>query len=320
MARSRVGPLNWNVPIVNPDRTPTKEFMQKWILQAAINGDIPSLSTSAQVSAVLDVLGGNRGDILRRGIAQWGTLPSPSDATKFLSGGLDPSWAKVKDSDLALTDITTNDVTDAAHGFAPKLPNDATMYLDGTGAYTVPAGGGGGGGGYGVLLETASISSAASYTFDVAAATAAGYKVLVFELIDWIPASNGDGLRARMGQGSPPSLVTASSSYWWVLWRAFNGGTNLNEALDNHIEFNAGNGISNNAYGGISATIKMVNGGITTSATRIRTDTDHYADNGIMVRTMSAAQCRSVGATTSFNCYFGSGNISSGEIRMIGYT
>lgn len=49
------------------------------------------------------------------------------------------------ESSLALTDITTNNVSTSKHGFAPKLPNDATKYLDGTGAYTVPAGGGGGG-------------------------------------------------------------------------------------------------------------------------------------------------------------------------------
>ncbi len=50
------------------------------------------------------------------------------------------------ESALALTNVTTNDVTTAAHGFAPVLPNDATKFLNGTGGYTVPAGSGGGGG------------------------------------------------------------------------------------------------------------------------------------------------------------------------------
>jgi hypothetical protein len=44
---------------------------------------------------------------------------------------------------LSLTDVTTANVSTSAHGFAPKLPNDATKYLDGTGSYSVPAGGGG---------------------------------------------------------------------------------------------------------------------------------------------------------------------------------
>jgi hypothetical protein len=43
---------------------------------------------------------------------------------------------------LTLTDIATDNVSITAHGFAPKLPNDATKYLNGTGGYTVPPGGG----------------------------------------------------------------------------------------------------------------------------------------------------------------------------------
>jgi len=48
--------------------------------------------------------------------------------------------AQPADSDLSLTDITANNVSASSHGFAPKLPNDATKYLNGTGAYTVPGG------------------------------------------------------------------------------------------------------------------------------------------------------------------------------------
>jgi hypothetical protein len=39
----------------------------------------------------------------------------------------------------ALTDITTNNVSTSAHGFAPKAPNDSTKFLNGTGVYSVPA-------------------------------------------------------------------------------------------------------------------------------------------------------------------------------------
>jgi hypothetical protein len=45
----------------------------------------------------------------------------------------------VRDVDLSLTDVTTNNVSTSKHGLAPKAPNDATKYLDGTGAYSVPA-------------------------------------------------------------------------------------------------------------------------------------------------------------------------------------
>ncbi len=47
----------------------------------------------------------------------------------------------VTDASLPTSDITTNNASTTKHGFAPKYPNDATKYLDGTGAYSVPAGG-----------------------------------------------------------------------------------------------------------------------------------------------------------------------------------
>lgn len=51
--------------------------------------------------------------------------------------------SSVTESTISLSDVTTDDVSITKHGFAPKAPNDATKYLDGTGAWSVPAGGGG---------------------------------------------------------------------------------------------------------------------------------------------------------------------------------
>lgn len=53
------------------------------------------------------------------------------------------SASAVVESDITLANNTTNNVSTTAHGFAPILPNDATKFLNGTGGYTVPAGGGG---------------------------------------------------------------------------------------------------------------------------------------------------------------------------------
>jgi hypothetical protein len=66
-----------------------------------------------------------------------------SDATKFLNGAATPAFAAVKESDLAFTDVTSNDVSITAHGFAPKAPNDATKFLNGANppAYAVPTSG-----------------------------------------------------------------------------------------------------------------------------------------------------------------------------------
>lgn len=40
------------------------------------------------------------------------------------------------ESALTFTDITTNNVSTSKHGFCPKLPNDATKFLDGTGNWS----------------------------------------------------------------------------------------------------------------------------------------------------------------------------------------
>jgi hypothetical protein len=45
----------------------------------------------------------------------------------------------VTEGELTLADVTTANVSITKHGFAPKAPNDASKYLDGTGAYTTPA-------------------------------------------------------------------------------------------------------------------------------------------------------------------------------------
>jgi hypothetical protein len=45
------------------------------------------------------------------------------------------------ESNLSTSDITTNNASTSKHGFVPKLPNDATKFYNGVGAFTVPAGG-----------------------------------------------------------------------------------------------------------------------------------------------------------------------------------
>jgi hypothetical protein len=59
-------------------------------------------------------------------------------ATSHKSAGGD----SIKLDELAAcTDVTTLNVSTAAHGLTPKLPNDGTKYLDGVGTWTIPAGG-----------------------------------------------------------------------------------------------------------------------------------------------------------------------------------
>jgi hypothetical protein len=72
------------------------------------------------------------------------TLPNQAGNNgKFLTtNATTTSWSTIAESNLTLTDVTTANVSTTAHGFTPKLPNDATKFLNGTGTYTVPPAGG----------------------------------------------------------------------------------------------------------------------------------------------------------------------------------
>lgn len=56
---------------------------------------------------------------------------------KTISGSLNTITGLVE-SALSLSDVTTGNASTSAHGFVPKLPNDASKFYDGTGNYTAP--------------------------------------------------------------------------------------------------------------------------------------------------------------------------------------
>lgn len=95
--KNAVNPLNWKVPIVSKDGTPTPEFMQKWTQQGTTNAGIPDLTTAAGVSAVLDTLGLVQGDILYRDAAQWKVLAPGTLGFILKAGGAaaNPAWESV---------------------------------------------------------------------------------------------------------------------------------------------------------------------------------------------------------------------------------
>lgn len=315
---SRNNPLNWNAAIVNPNGTPTKEFMTKWALQARLNDIIPALSTPAQVSSVIDVLGDDRGDMLRRGATLWETFPTPSDATMFLSGTLDPAWSAVHDSDLSLSDITDNDVSITAHGFAPKAPNDATMYLDGTGAYSVPAGGGGGGGAV-TLLDSGTVSAAATFDLDFNAYLGA-YPLLQLELLNFVPVTNNVQLNLRIGTGSPPVYQTGGSDYQYASLYSYSapGSGADGAAASSTTAVTPGASIGNAAIAGVSATFKSANWSAAASRTRWRWETEFFSGGSLLVFDTGGTVLNQAAAGTGLRIYFSSGNIASGEWRLLG--
>ena len=186
-------PLNWQVPLVNPDRTPTSEFQRAWASLQTAAGDIPALDTAAEVSAVLDKLGaapgsmlhrgatgwqlitGANGDLLRRGASSWQLLPSPNDVTKFLAGDL--TWQTISvpppPSIQTLLDgiSTTHGVVlyRGASGWVALAPGTSGYFLQTQGSNADPVWAAGGGGtvkelGYVQAPGSPSVSTSASAT------------------------------------------------------------------------------------------------------------------------------------------------------------
>lgn len=60
----------------------------------------------------------------------------------------------ITDANLSTSDVTTNNASTSKHGFLKKLSNAVTEYMDGTGNWSVPAGGGGGAASWGSITGT----------------------------------------------------------------------------------------------------------------------------------------------------------------------
>lgn len=230
-------PLAWNVPIVDPHGRPTKEFMQKWATQRAINGSIPSLSTSDEVSDVLDLLSSSPGSLLIRGGSKWEPLASPGDATKYLNGAGSYSTPP---------DTTYGVVTTSSDGLAPQLSGDATEFLDGTGNYSAPAGGGGGD--YTKIGEVITTASQATVTFSSIPAT---HRNLKLSYTAKSTTTSSDDIQLNMtfngDTGSNYSynrafISTAGVVTGTVINAAFIGITQITtlKASNNALEFNSG--------------------------------------------------------------------------------
>lgn len=74
------------------------------------------------------------------GTGSGGSTPTGTGFRHVTSGTEDAAARYPAESEVTFTDITTNNASTSAHGFLKKLSNVATEYMDGTGAWSTPAG------------------------------------------------------------------------------------------------------------------------------------------------------------------------------------
>lgn len=197
----------------------------------------------------------------------------------------------------SLTDIATNNVSTSAHGFAPKAPNDATKYLDGTGNYSTPTAVTAGL----TQIETLSPSGVASHDFTGIPTT---YRSII---LSWSGISN----------------VSASR----IFQLAFNCGSGFGSEIMRYTQIN-GTTVS----AAIDAAIPFVGTTLTAAQTtsgRIefngyqsgpyKTFTGYYFDSNSQQITFSGIITSSTGALQGIRAYWNStGNFDAGSITLYG--
>lgn len=96
--------------------------------------------TVPNLNPLIASAGGLFGPIfLTPGLSYKFVLTDASDATIWTQDDIRADVVPtVSEVNLILSDVVTDDVSIARHGFAPKAPNDVTKFLNGLGAYSVP--------------------------------------------------------------------------------------------------------------------------------------------------------------------------------------
>jgi hypothetical protein len=157
----------------------------------------------------------SRGDIIVRDSGNATARLAKGSADTYLgSNGTDVSYSAVTDAKLSTSDVTTNNVSTSKHGFAPKGDGNAAHYLDGTGAYSTPAGGGGGSTVVPTLVQTKFAGTAASsVTLD--AAPASGHAVIL--ILDG--TSTGQATAVSSTNTTWTQIVTTNAaSCYYAIW------------------------------------------------------------------------------------------------------
>jgi hypothetical protein len=125
-------PLDGQVPVWHsvPGSDPNAG-LGFWVPTTSGGGSGDVVGPAASVDGEIALYDGITGKLLKR---------ATGTGIVRVTSGVYGTPGNVVESEITLADNTTNNVSNTKHGFAPKNPNDATKYLDGTGAYSVPAG------------------------------------------------------------------------------------------------------------------------------------------------------------------------------------
>ena len=184
--------------IVLTNATGTAAGLTAGVASAVALGGITGLGTN--VATALAVAVGSAGAFVTFN----GALGTPSSGTLTNATGL-------PEGGLTLADNTTNNVSTTKHGLVPKAPNVATQYLDGTGAYSTPAGTGAGS-----LIYIATAAASASAAIDFTSGITSTYDEYLVTLTNIVPATDNAALWFRVSEDGGSTFKAGATDYSWA--------------------------------------------------------------------------------------------------------
>ncbi len=197
----------------------------------------------------------------------------------------------------------------------PTLPSDATKYLDGTGAFTVPAGGSTPGL---VLLEQHTASSSAALSFTTCITSS--YDDYLISLVNIIPATNSAIIRLRVstnGGSSYDSSGIYSVAQW--LWVPGSQASIGNTAQTYFSITDSAEPTSNSSTYSINAKLYLYNPLSAVTYKAMTGEVVQFNDSSLVNGISFRGFYKSATAVNAFQFDFTSGDIASGTIRVYGY-
>ncbi len=182
---------------------------------------------------------------------------------------------------------------------------------------TGATGASGGSGGALVLLEQHAASS--SSTLDFTSFISSTYDEYMIEFVSIMPATTNVDLLMRMGTGGGPSW-DAGTNYGWAGWRWAPAGSAFAGASSgqNQIVLSANGGIKSDAVLPFNGSLKLFNPESTASAKYVTGQVGYVDNSGTIIGTTITGIYIPTTALTGVRFLMGSGNITSGTIRVYG--
>lgn len=164
-----------NVPVSNT--APTNLYVLTYDSGTGMWKPAPAAGAGVVALTSAHILVGN-GSNLATDVAMSGDVTIANTGATTIGAG------KVTEAMQVLADNTTQNVSTSKHGYVPKAPNDATKFLDGTGAFSAPN-------------STGPFIKASAYLNSNATAPTSFWTKVPIDTVDYDPSSIWDATNKR---------------------------------------------------------------------------------------------------------------------------